>query len=109
MYKLQFIDVLCPTEKVGIAVGIVTRRWDGRPRNRVPFAARSETFISSSTKDQTGSRLLAQWAWGTYAAVKTGFTTSTVEGQERGAIPPIPPYIFTAWYFIIRYLLISGR
>jgi hypothetical protein len=106
--KLQFIGVLCPMVKVGIAVGIVTRRWVGRPKNRAPFAAGSKTFISSITKTRLA---LGFWRNGhRVLTLRSKWASLHLQSRSRmWSYTSKPPYVFTAWYFIIRYLLISVR
>jgi len=46
------------------------------------LCSRVREFHLLQHQDQTGSRLLAQWAPATYCAVKKGLTTSTVEVKD---------------------------
>ena len=66
--RCQITIYWCPLSNTGMVTGL----WDGRPRNRAPFASGAETIISSSTKTRPALRLLTQWAPGTYSAVKKG-------------------------------------
>jgi hypothetical protein len=106
---LQFIGVLCPMEKPGIAVRTVAKLWDGRPRNRAPFTAGADTFISSNTKTRPPLRFWEQWAPGTYYAGQQGPHLHLQSRSRMWSYNSNPSYVFTAWRLIIRYLLISGR